>query len=371
MGIRSILVQVKDLKDNMILAETLFDSAGNELVIKKTVITEKIIERLMRYGFQEVLIESEEVEVVVEDTDDFKAADIDIIAEETREDAQLAIKEALTSISDERSVNMQKINVVVQKILNEILNSEDVVVSLGKMKNLNDYLFYHSINVCVLSLIIGIYMGFNKQRLMEMGVGALLHDIGKMMIPDEVLAKPNKLTEDEFELVKEHSKLGYEMMKGMKNISDASCDVALHHHERFDGMGYPDHLKNDGTHVYAKIVGLCDVFDALTSDKIYGNKISPFNAMEYIINSIDIRFDVHVVKVLIKVVGYYPVGVRTFVNNGDYGVVIKKDRFRPTIKVLVDSRMNRVKDYYEIDLEKNPSIFITDVDLKKTFYKTS
>lgn len=371
MGNRSILMKVKDLHNDMVLAENIYDGAGNELLMKHTVISQKIIDKLNTFGFYEVMIVAEVDEAKEEEMVDFKSAQSDIIKEETRTDAQSAIKEALSAIGDEKSVNMQKINVVVQRILNEILNSDSVIVNLGKMKDLNDYLFYHSINVCVLSLIIGIHMGFNKQRLMELGVGAMMHDIGKMMLPSDILAKPTRLTEEEFEVVKEHSQIGYKLLQGMPNVSEASCQVALHHHERFDGKGYPNGEINDTTHVYSKIVGLCDVFDAMTSDKIYGKKISPFNAMEYIINSIDSRFDANVVKVLLKVVGYYPVGVRTFVNNGEYGVVVKKDRFRPTIKILVDSRLNRVKDYYEIDLEKNPSIFITDVDLKKTFYKTS
>jgi HD-GYP domain-containing protein (c-di-GMP phosphodiesterase class II) len=227
----------------------------------------------------------------------------------------------------------------------------------------DDYTFAHSVNVCVLSIISGIGLGYSISRLKELGVGAILHDIGKLKVPQELLKKPSQLTVEEFEEIKKHTIYGYEILKNNKKVSMVSAFIAFGHHERYDGSGYPLQLKGESIHHCARIVAVADVYDALTSDRVYRKKIKPHEAIEYILSLSAHHFDEEIVQSFIRFVAIYPVGTGVILNTKERGVVISENKDMPTkpvIRVVYSEKGKKVSKYYEIDLSSSKNVFITE-----------
>lgn len=369
MGSKARQISVSELEEGMVLADSVFDNSGKLLLSEGIVLRQIYIQKILDLGLSTVFIFDDDCSIVTR-VNDFEAAVMkDMVLSSTRNDAKEAVRLCMDNVVVRSQVDMDKLYLVVNQIVDEILNSEVVTINLSQLREVDRYIFDHSVNTCILSLITGIYMGFNKVRLLELGVGALLHDIGKILVPQDVLNKPDHLEDDEFGVLKLHTMRGYEALKHTKQFSDAALEAVLSHHERCDGQGYPLGKKKDEIHVYAKIVAVADVFDAITADKVYRKKEDPYRAMYYIIDELDSKFDREIVKKFLKVVGYYPLGLYVTLNNGEYGVITKVHKDRPTVRILCDMSGAPVKDYFIIDMMKNPTIAIVDIDPAKTKYQ--
>lgn len=165
--------------------------------------------------------------------------------------------------------------------------------------------------------------------------------------------------------MKNHTLYGYKIMKDTLKFDYETASISLCHHERIDGLGYPNQLSKHEIPIFAKIVGVADVFDALTSDRIYCEKISYYKGVEYIIEHADSQFDGDIVKKFITMIGYYPIGLFVKLNTGDLGQVMTKNKLCPIVRVTIDSNGERLTNYYEIDLYKNPGISIIDIDIEE------
>jgi len=365
MTIVSKYILVSDLKNGMVLGENIHDETGNILLAKGIELRSAYIRKIESLKVHQVLItEVSKGSVVLKEVEthsDTDWVDKDMIVEETRNEAKTIIKQCMDNILDHSLAQADKIILIVNQIIDEILNSEDITFNLANLKSVDDYTFEHSVNVCVLSVITGIGIGLNKVKLVELGIGAILHDIGKMLIPQDILNKPGLLTDQEFDVVKNHTVYGYEVLSKIKDISVESAKVALNHHERFDGNGYPQTLGNSEIHIYSRIVAIADVFDALTSDRVYSKKISPFKAVEYIISMVGAHFDREIISKFVKLVGYYYRGQLLRLNTGEVARVVKRHQSRPVVRVMLDAKGKKVLDYYEIDLSKNPSVLIHSI----------
>lgn len=359
-------VLTEDLSEGMVLAENIFDSDENVLLSEGIVIRSVYIKKINEMNIDSVIILDEDNTTLTLESGFDTSVEKDMVIQETRKTAKRFVEESMESIIKSGSLNYEKLHLVVNQIIDEIFESEDVTLSLANLKAVDDYIFHHSVNVCILSIITGIYSGLNKNRLIELGVGAILHDIGKTLVPRDILNKPSRLTVDEFEVIKEHSSLGYGVVGSIDTLTNDSAEVILSHHERYDGAGYPNGKSKEEIHVYAKIASIADVFDAVTSDRIYGRKEDSYIAVSYILEDSGSKFDPEIVKTFLKVIAYYPVGLNVILNTGEYGVIVKKNRDKPLVRVLFDKNMNSVKGYYEIDLNKNPMVSILDIDPKKT-----
>jgi HD-GYP domain-containing protein (c-di-GMP phosphodiesterase class II) len=215
----------------------------------------------------------------------------------------------------------------------------------------------------VLSLITGIGLGYNPLRLKDLGTGALLHDIGKLRIPGEILKKPSQLTVEEFEEIKRHTVYGYEILKDNQKVSMISAFIAFGHHERYDGSGYPLQLRGENIHQCARIVAAADVFDALSSDRVYRKKLRTHEVIEYIISLGSRHFDPEIVRSFIKYIAIYPVGTGVMLSTGERGQVVRVNKAVPTkpvVRVVFDSANERVDNSPEIDLSKDQGIYIVD-----------
>ncbi|NSW89854.1 MAG: HD-GYP domain-containing protein, partial [Firmicutes bacterium] len=231
-----------------------------------------------------------------------------------------------------------------------------LLVNIIDLKSYDDYTYSHSVNVTILSLSIGAVIGLSKNILFKLGMAALLHDIGKVFIPKEILNKNGRLNESEFEIVKTHPYKGYQILKENNSFSYYSSIGVLHHHEKYNGTGYPFELVGSEISLLGRIITVADVYDALTSDRPYRKAMFPSEAIEYIMGGGGTLFDSEIVKFFTKIVVPYPVGTSVLLSNNTTGIVVKNYSdccMRPIIKVVKHGD-TLVTPYY-IDLKNDPN----------------
>ncbi|MGE5630464.1 MAG: HD-GYP domain-containing protein [Caulobacteraceae bacterium] len=350
---RKILVD--KVKEGMVLAKTIYSYDGNILLNAGIVLKKSYLQKFKELGICEIYVDDEISHDIVVD---------DVVSEETRFEARISIKNAMDSIRYGNSLDVKPIRNSVGKMIDELMNVKDTMVNLQDIKSTDQYTFSHSVNVCVLSLITGISMNYDEGKLKELGIGAMLHDVGKVRIPTEILNKPGSLTAEEFEIVKKHTSIGYELLKKSKELSTYASYIALAHHERYDGEGYPLGLRGEEIHELARIVSIADVYDALTSDRVYKKRINVNEAVEYLIGMGDHQFDYSIVRKFIEHITIYPPGTCVLLNDGEKAIVVdvnKKYPNRPIIRILIDKEGIAPKDPIEIDLTKNNSLIITEI----------
>jgi len=230
-------------------------------------------------------------------------------------------------------------------LANNIATGLDASMWLTQLKNKDEYTAIHSLNVCVLSLTFGRALGLAKTELNELGLGALLHDIGKMQVPLEILNKPGELTPEEFEIMKTHPSKGYELLKKEDNLSAEVLNIVKSHHERLSGSGYPDSLLEQNISYYTKIVSITDVYDAITSDRVYNDGMTPHDAMQRLYEWMPDNFDQELMQQFIRTLGIYPIGSVVELKTGHIGLVVKLNE-NHHLKPVVMLILNRDKEYY-------------------------
>lgn len=244
-------------------------------------------------------------------------------------------------------LDIDLVKTVVSELVESIITNPDTMIWLSHLKDKDEYTAIHSVNVCILSLTYGRTLGLTEAELNILGLGALLLDIGKSKIPDDILKKPNALTSNEFMLMKAHAFLGYAILEENKKIPEEALDIILSHHERLNGKGYPNGRHGEEISKLTRIVSIVDVFDAITSDRCYQDAFQPQHALNELYNMAPDELDQDLVEGFIKCIGIYPVGSIVELNTGHTGVVVKlneKNRLKP----IVGLALNRKKEPYEI-----------------------
>lgn len=268
-----------------------------------------------------------------------------IKARKARDKTRTYIDSMLAEAKMGKIIDTQKAKVLVAELANNIVENLDASMWLTQLKTRDEYTAIHSLNVCVLSLTFGRSLGLNNEELNELGLGALLHDIGKMQVPLEILNKPGKLTSEEFEIMKSHPQKGYEMLLKDDNLSAEVLSIVKSHHERLSGEGYPDNLPEQSISYYTKIVSITDVYDAITSDRVYHDGMTPHEALKRLYEWMPNNFDTTLMQAFIRTIGIYPVGSVVELKTGHIGLVVKlsdSHRLKPVVMLI----MNRNKEYY-------------------------
>jgi HD-GYP domain-containing protein (c-di-GMP phosphodiesterase class II) len=222
-------------------------------------------------------------------------------------------------------------------MVEEILQNSKTMVNIVDLRTYDDYTYSHSLNVSVLSVVMGTMLGLKKKQLNDLAVSALVHDIGKVFIDKNIVNKPAKLTAEEFLEMKKHSEKGYQYLKEHSRFSKIILHGVLEHHEQYKGEGYPGGLQGDAICLFGRIICVADVYDALTSDRPYRRAMIPSDAIEYIMGGYETMFDPMIVDVFIKKVAAYPVGTCVALSNGQTGIVIKNNEgfgLRPVIRII-------------------------------------
>ena len=233
---------------------------------------------------------------------------------------------------------------LVGEIADSISRSPNAMLWLTHMKKRDEYTSIHCMNVCILAVTFGRTLGLERKQLDMLGLGALLHDIGKMSVPLEILNKPGRLTDEEFEIIKTHSMSGYNLLRQKKDMPGEVLDIVRSHHERINGRGYPDGLTADFIGLLVQITSIVDVYDAITSDRCYHDGIAPHDALKNMFDWAGENFDADLVENFIKCLGIYPIGSMVELNTGHIGIVVsasEKARLRPIILVVINKNGER------------------------------
>ncbi|MEK7335866.1 MAG: HD-GYP domain-containing protein [Nitrospirota bacterium] len=250
--------------------------------------------------------------------------------------AKNVIEEAMLDVRMGRDINMDAVNQVVSEMADSVLRNPDALTSLSRLKHFDEYTFFHSVNTSLLALSLGRNLGIDEALLHQLGVGTLLHDIGKTKVPLEILNKPGKYEAHEFEIMKQHVMRGAEVLSGTTGLTDNYLKPALEHHERVDGTGYPYQRQRSELSQFGMIAAVVDIYDAITSDRCYHKAKPAHEALQFLyLISQKGHLEHTLVQRFIQIVGVYPVGSVVRLNTGEVAVVSRINRPTPLEPVVI------------------------------------
>jgi len=347
------LILTENIKEDMKLARAIYEN-GNILLNKGVKNLYKYKEKLLEIGIKHLY---------VEDKYSYGIKINQTIKEGTRRKGKQIVENTFDKIQNGfLDLNTKELKSIVEDITDELVLNEDVLLNLVSLKSTSNYTYEHSVNVSVICIALGKMLGYSKNDLYKLGMGGMLHDVGKTLIPEKIINKPANLSDHEYQIIKNHPELGFNYLQQINSISSLSRIVVYSHHERIDGSGYPRGIKGDEIHEFARIAAIADVFDALTSDRVYRDKWPTYKAAEYIINNTEKLFDYHLVKKFLPQISFYPNGAEIILSTGHRGIV--KDQnvgfpTRPVIKLIEDDEGNEIDK--KLDLLKHMNITIIKV----------
>ncbi|BAN35688.1 HD-GYP domain-containing protein [Sulfuricella denitrificans skB26] len=271
------------------------------------------------------------------------------MAEEVKRAAKICAnsKEAVVSMFQEvrmgKAISAEAANELVDEISSSVMRNPGALISLARLKTADDYTYMHSVAVCALMVSLARQLNLDDNQIRDAGMAGLLHDLGKAMIPMEILNKPGKLTDEEFDLIKSHPTEGHRLLVEGGTVGEISLDVCLHHHEKVDGRGYPHQLKNEQISLFAKMGAVCDVYDAITSNRPYKAGWDPAESIRKMTEWCNGHFDTKVFQSFVKSIGIYPVGSLVRLSSGRLAVVTEqseKSLLTPNVKVFFSTKAN-------------------------------
>ncbi|MEN6326652.1 MAG: HD-GYP domain-containing protein [Syntrophomonas sp.] len=354
-------ISIQDLQPGMIVARAIYSSDGRILLHADMILNETYIYRLHAAGILSVYIKD-----IFCDNIELQ----DVISEQTRTETIKVLKENFNHLEQQHKLNIRMFRTMVDRIIDELLVNRHILVNLTDIRSFDDYTFAHSVNVCILSIMTGVTMQYNDLKLKELGMGALLHDIGKIRVDREILQKPDDLTREEFEEVKRHSEYGFEILRKYDDLSLLSAHVAYQHHERWDGHGYPRKLAGEHIHEYSRIVAVADVYDALLADRPYRPGYTVNQAMLILKQMSGIYLDSNCVNALLTNISSYPIGSIIELNTGEIGIVVdvnKEMPTRPVVRLIYNGLGKTFSQIHEVDLSKLSTICIVKTLSEKEF----
>lgn len=277
------------------------------------------------------------------------------------EEARSQMERIFQNIKEGLPFSMAPPSEIVSKFIDSLLVRDDLIRKALYSKAPALDFPSHLLNVCILSIEIGIGLRYLRDDLEKLGLAAILHDIGMVKIPEDILKKPGRLSHEEFDIVKKHPEYGTEILKGLGENSQWISEVILQEHERFDGKGYPKGLKGDEIHEYAVIIGIADVYEALTHHRFQRRNLPPFNSMKEILSVERSSFPKKIIKALLSKLPVFPVGTVVRLNSKEIGVVVFTDSlspFRPTVEIIIDNNGRKPKVKKIVNLKENPLLYI-------------
>jgi len=340
------------VKDKDILGKHVYSDDGRILLKSGIRLNSMYIKRLTELGVYYVYIADERLD------------DIDVVVEELivlKQATMKSLKNILRGVgSIDGSAGDECLNIMDQ-LLNYIMEMGDVNKSLNDVKTHDNYTFLHSINTGIMSVFLGMSLGMKKWSVRELGICGMLHDIGKIKVPANIINKNGKLTNEEFEVMKKHPIYGGEILSRNYKISVDVIKGVEQHHEKVNGKGYPYGLESDKISRFGKVVGICDVYDAVTSNRSYRKKLEPSQAYELILSGSGSQFDEKLVHSFKETFSVYPLGCCVKLSNGVEGYVIRQNKGfpdRPVIRVLYDHETKKAVEFYEINLLERINLVI-------------
>lgn len=338
------------LKEGDCISRDIITPEGKLLLKQGTTLNTSHINSIRRIGIPNVFIKNLDLQIDLEGHE--------LISTNMRWELNKATEDLLDNFNQNKVLDGIKIKKIVGNIVVQILNKDGGAIQLSPLSNYQNYSVLHSVNSCILSVVLGRHLGYNPGELYDLGVGVLLQDIGMAQIPEQLVNKQGKYTEEEFERIKKHCSLGYEILSSSKDVSMLASLVALQHHERWDGTGYPNRLRKNEISEYALIASLMDVYDALTAERPYRKRMLPHEAYEYFMAYGGVCFNLGITQNFLNKIILYPNGSWVRINNGDKGIIYKQNPQFPSRPVIM---VPEESDYKEVDLLSTNSLMIAEV----------
>lgn len=328
------------LMPGMALGQDIYDGAGRLLLAKHLLLSAEYISNLEFLGFPGIYIDDEFT----------RGIEIQqVLSPQIRSQALQIIHELFTFDTEkgELPVGEVKLLKTVESVVESIITNGDVMCNMMDIKNYDDYIYYHSVNVGILSTMVGACQGMTQEELNRLATAALLHDIGKRFIDPKIVNGKWPLKGQDREVFKSHPKLGAEFLRSTYHFSSQVYTAVLEHHERYDGTGYPLGRAGEDITLFARIIKMVDCYDAKTSGRISREGKAPSEAMEYLMAMAGSEFDPVLVNVFTRRIAAYPVGCEVELSNGWHAVVVKNFKdfsLRPLVKVLETGEMLNLRD---------------------------
>lgn len=367
------LVSTTQLHPGMTLGRSVCTADGRVLLRAGTELNKPYIKSLLNYGVWSVYV-----------TDSLTpdAAPADVVPEESRHALAGHLQECMAALEQipadlpaaevgrlRLRLNTEGLRKAVSTVVSQVLANPNAVVNLHEIRKADEYTVGHSTNVCLISTLLGASLGYTEAELKELAMGALLHDVGKTLVPAELINKPGRLTAEEYEVIKTHTTLGWQVLQSQTDLSPVAAIIALQHHERWKGGGYPNGTAGNKIHRFARVCAVADCFDALTADRSYRPGIRPSQALALMTGELATSFQPEILLALLGCVAPYPVGTSVELTGGLRAVVTEVDRLtpaRPTVRVTAEPG-GELPEPYEVNLAHEPRLrILRELDLQET-----
>ncbi len=356
-------VSVGFLEAGMVAARNVHSAEGRLLVTKETVLSEAMVANIQKTSLGSIYVRNPLFQ-------DIEAEEV--VTEDNRRKAVMALKSAVTAYQKTKVLDIQPLKKVLRELVVEIIRNRDSMIHQLDMRTYQDYIYAHSVNTCVLSVLIAVNLDYPEGKLTDLALGTMLHDVGMMMLPDALLMKMGNLTPEESKQVQQHPEDGFNILRTVREIPITVAHIAYQHHERVDGKGYPRNLTADKILEFAKVAAVADTFDALVSDRPYRKGMVPHEAYEVMMALADSYVDRDILHLFLTHVAIYPVGAVVQLDNGQHGVVTKvlpRLQTRPQVRLLTDQQGNLLSEQTEIDLTQHLTLMISRVLKEKEVFE--
>ncbi|MBB6633839.1 HD-GYP domain-containing protein [Cohnella thailandensis] len=358
------MMPISSILPGMKLGKRIYSDEGIVLLAEGVELTGNLLRRLSEKGIHYLYVQDPRTEGIEAP---------ELLSEETSRRALQTLRSVFRDLVDlpgKRHTGTypyvgKTVRQLMHHVLDDLQRNRDALIMLMNMHTVDHYLYMHSLNVCVYTVLLGMAHGYGSDELMTIGLGALLHDIGKTQISMNVLMKPGRLTPEEYDEMKRHAERGYYLLKDEPNIPLIVAHCAYQHHERLNGTGYPRGLKSYEIHEYAKWIGIVDSYDAMTSHRIYKDPLLPHQAIETLYAGSGTLYDTSMLKIFRDKVAIYPVGISVILSTGQTAIVVDINSasvHRPIVRVITDENGADLKVPYDLDLSKHLSVMISKID---------
>lgn len=346
---------IDNVKEEEVLGRDIYTNEGAILLRSGIKLNNIFIKNLKQIGVQYLYIE------------DSRLDDIDCIDEklvELKRNTLKNVSKIFKSVSNPNKSDTSNAINIMDELIEYVIDVKNVGSMVLDIKTYDNSTYLHSIDTGILSVFLASNLNFNHNNLREIGIGSILHDIGKLKVPRSIICKKGSLTDEEYNEIKKHPIYGEELLKKNYFISDNMIKSVTQHHEKFDGSGYPYGLKGNSISKFGRVVSICDVFDAVSMDRSYRKRFTPSDAYELILSESGTSFDDKMVNVFKSTFSVYSLGCCVRLSNGIEAYVIRQNKGfpdKPVVRVLYDSETKQPVHFYEIDLTKKLDITIVGV----------
>lgn len=342
------------------LGRTLYAGDGRVLLHRGTELTGEYVEQLRGLGYEALYVD--------DPREPSGTTPAEIVSDQTRAEAMGAVKEAFDHLLNIRGSKFihdwsgrRALYVAASSITNEIMACRDLCFQMAELRSTDGYTFAHSVSVAILGMALARKLHVPHNQLVDLAIGLLLHDLGKVVLAEELRDPDRQLTDEEREVYRKHARGGYALLQAMSGSFSAHTKIiALQHHEAWDGSGYPKGLKEGEIHLFAQICAITDTYDRLTTSKAFGFKALPHEALEYLMGSCGRLFSLDIVQTFLEIIAPYPLGTLVRLNTGEEGVVVRIDKGmhqRPVLRLCQNGRPG-LEDF---ELYSHPDRVIVEV----------